>query len=104
MGLTTLLQNVEWFYATLKPAVLQIQNVILDKNTTSILFKLILIIYICIVHTAVLFQSLVSVCRLTQHVNLLSKTHCAGDMFRLPCSHHQTYVNVRTITDHCVCL
>jgi hypothetical protein len=55
-----------------------------------------------IVHTAVLFQSSVSVCRLT-HVNLLSKIHDTGDMFRLPSSHHQAYVNVRTVTDHCVC-
>jgi hypothetical protein len=42
--------------------------------------------YICIVHTVVLFQSSLSVCHLTQHVNLLSKTHYTG-------------VNVRTITD-----
>jgi hypothetical protein len=43
------------------------------------------------------FRSSVSVCRLTQHVNL-SKTHYIGDMFRLPSSHHQAYVNIRTIT------
>jgi hypothetical protein len=58
-------------------------------------------LYICIAHTVELFQSAVIVSRLTQHVNLLSKTHCTGDMFRLPSSHHQAYVNVRTITDHC---
>jgi hypothetical protein len=57
---------------------------------------------ICIVDTAVLFRSLVSVCRLTQRVNLLSKTRCTGDVFRLPSSRHQAYVNVRTITDHCI--
>jgi hypothetical protein len=44
---------------------------------------------VCIVHTAVLFQSSVTVCRLTQHVILLSKTHCTGDMFRLPSGHNQ---------------
>jgi hypothetical protein len=60
--------------------------------------------YICIVHTVVLFQSLVGICHLTQHVNLLSGTHYTGDMFRLPSSHHQAYVNIRMITDHCVCL
>jgi hypothetical protein len=38
-----------------------------------------------------------SVCRLTQRVNLLSKTHYTGDVFRLPSSHHHAYVNVRTI-------
>jgi hypothetical protein len=49
-------------------------------------------------------QSLISVYRRTQHINLLSKTHYTGDMFWLPSSHHQAYVNVWMITDHCVCL
>jgi hypothetical protein len=51
-----------------------------------------------------IFYGLVSVYRRKQHVNLLSKTHYTGDVFRLSSSHHQAYVNVRTLTKHRVCL
>jgi hypothetical protein len=39
-------------------------------------------------------QSLVSVYRRTQHINLLSKTHYTGDMFWLPSSHHSVIYSV----------
>jgi hypothetical protein len=39
-------------------------------------------LYICIVHTVVLLQSLVGVIRPTQHANLLSQTQYIGNMFR----------------------
>jgi hypothetical protein len=41
------------------------------------------ILYICTVHTAVLLQCLGRCNRPTQHVNILTQTHCMGDMFRL---------------------
>jgi hypothetical protein len=57
------------------------------------------IILSCSVYSLIVYISCI-----VQHVNLLSKTHYTGDMFRLPSSHHKASVNVRTITDHCVCL
>jgi hypothetical protein len=41
------------------------------------------ILYICVVDMVVLLQSLVAVFRPTQHISLLSQTHCMGDVFQL---------------------
>jgi hypothetical protein len=46
------------------------------------MMMMIMFLYICIVHTAVLFQSSVSVYRPTQYINLLSKTNYTSDIFR----------------------
>jgi hypothetical protein len=47
------------------------------------------------------FRILLSVYCQTQHINIV-KTHYTGNMFRLNNSHHQAYINVQTIIDHCV--
>jgi hypothetical protein len=52
---------------------------------------------------AVFLHSSVGVCSPTQHVNLLSQTHCMGDMFRL-CSVSQTVVRgPQVVLGFCPC-
>jgi hypothetical protein len=49
----------------------------------------VLVFFIFIVHTAVLFQSLVGVYRLTQHVRYCYKHTTSATCFGLHCSHLQ---------------